>query len=332
MSKGKSYIKRHMGVLFGMAILFVFQGSFLFLSQVELQDLAYLLILEILILAVLLGVDFLRYSKKVKLFEGLLLRPAGEQREKLEPEDILEEKYLEMIDAQIRSRMNTENEFLKNAKEMEQYYNIWVHQVKTPISGMNVVLQSMEPTEDVTELQTQLFSVEQYVDMALQYQRIKAKGNDLSFSEVSLNKVIRENIRKHARLFIGKRLAVTYQETSLKVLSDEKWLSFVLGQLFSNAIKYSTKGTIVIEACEDDDYTYLKVKDEGIGISPEDLSRVFERGYTGYNGRADKKSTGIGLFLCKNVMEMLGHKIEIESELGKGTEVVLKFSKHRITE
>ena len=106
----------------------------------------------------------------------------------------------------------------------------------------------------------------------------------------------------------------------------------MLGQIITNAVKYSDKGSITISAYEDECNTYLSVKDEGIGISPEDLPRVFERGYTGYNGRADKKSTGIGLFLCKSVTRMLGHKIQISSEPGKGTEVTIIFSKQRITE
>ena len=301
-------------------------------SQVCLEDLAYLLILELFVLGVIMTVDLIRYKARVKQVEDLLKRPVVEQSYNVEAKDILEERYVDLIHAQEKSRVDTENMSAKSSKDMEQYYNIWVHQIKTPISGMNVLLQSMEPTEEVGELQNQLFSVEQYVDMALQYQKIKSTTNDFSFAEIPLNKVIRENIRKYARLFIEKKLAVRYEETALRVLTDEKWISFVLGQIITNAVKYSDKGSITISACEDERNTYLSVKDEGIGISPEDLPRVFERGYTGYNGRADKKSTGIGLFLCKSVTRMLGHKIQISSEPGKGTEVTIIFSKQRITE
>lgn len=301
-------------------------------SQVRLEDLAYLLILELFVLGVIMTVDLIRYKARVKQVEDLLKRPVAEQSYNIEAKDILEERYVDLIHAQEKSRVDTENISARSSKDMEQYYNIWVHQIKTPISGMNVLLQSMEPTEEVGELQNQLFSVEQYVDMALQYQKIKSTTNDFSFAEIPLNKVIRENIRKYARLFIAKKLAVRYEETALRVLTDEKWISFVLGQIITNAVKYSDKGSITISAYEDECNTYLSVKDEGIGISPEDLPRVFERGYTGYNGRADKKSTGIGLFLCKSVTRMLGHKIQISSEPGKGTEVTIIFSKQRITE
>lgn len=301
-------------------------------SQVRLEDLAYLLILELFVLGVIMTVDLIRYKARVKQVEDLLKRPVAEQSYNVEAKDILEERYVDLVHAQEKSRVDTENISARSSKDMEQYYNIWVHQIKTPISGMNVLLQSMEPTEEVGELQNQLFSVEQYVDMALQYQKIKSTTNDFSFAEIPLNKVIRENIRKYARLFIAKKLAVRYEETALRVLTDEKWISFVLGQIITNAVKYSDKGSITISAYEDECNTYLSVKDEGIGISPEDLPRVFERGYTGYNGRADKKSTGIGLFLCKSVTRMLGHKIQISSEPGKGTEVTIIFSKQRITE
>lgn len=301
-------------------------------SQVRLEDLAYLLILELFVLGVIMTVDLIRYKARVKQVEDLLKRPVAEQSYNVEAKDILEERYVDLIHAQEKSRVDTENISARSSKDMEQYYNIWVHQIKTPISGMNVLLQSMEPTEEVGELQNQLFSVEQYVDMALQYQKIKSTTNDFSFAEIPLNKVIRENIRKYARLFIAKKLAVRYEETALRVLTDEKWISFVLGQIITNAVKYSDKGSITISAYEDECNTYLSVKDEGIGISQEDLPRVFERGYTGYNGRADKKSTGIGLFLCKSVTRMLGHKIQISSEPGKGTEVTIIFSKQRITE
>lgn len=301
-------------------------------SQVCLEDLAYLLILELFVLGVIMTADLIHYKARVKQVEDLLKRPVVEQSYNVEAKDILEERYVDLIHAQEKSRVDTENMSARSSKDMEQYYNIWVHQIKTPISGMNVLLQSMEPTEEVGELQNQLFSVEQYVDMALQYQKIKSTTNDFSFAEIPLNKVIRENIRKYARLFIAKKLAVRYEETALRVLTDEKWISFVLGQIITNAVKYSDKGSITISACEDERNTYLSVKDEGIGISPEDLPRVFERGYTGYNGRADKKSTGIGLFLCKSVTRMLGHKIQISSEPGKGTEVTIIFSKQRITE
>ena len=135
-------------------------------SQVRLEDLAYLLILELFVLGVIMTVDLIHYKARVKQVEDLLKRPVAEQSYNVEAKDILEERYVDLIHVQEKSRVDTENISARSSKDMEQYYNIWVHQIKTPISGMNVLLQSMEPTEEVGELQNQLFSVEQYVDMA----------------------------------------------------------------------------------------------------------------------------------------------------------------------
>ena len=325
----KGYIKRHQFGLGCLGIILVFQLCFLLLKKVELQDLIYLLILELLLVCMVSLCDFLLYRKQVVELRELLEHPASDLYCLSDSKDILDNIYIEMVRAQDRSRRHTENDYAELSKEMESYYNMWVHQIKTPIAGMKVLLQTMEPTQEVKELQNQLFAVEQYAEMALQYQRMQQAGKDLSFSSVDLNKVIRENIRKFARLFVGKKLGVCYEETNLRVLSDEKWLSFVLGQVLSNAIKYSNSGSIFISVYEAASFTYVSIRDEGIGICEEDLPRVFEKGYTGYNGRADKSSTGIGLFLCKSVLDMLGHTMRLESTLGKGTEVVIGISKKR---
>ena len=162
--------------------------------------------------------------------------------------------------------------------------------------------------------------------MALQYQRVNGAGNDFVLEEISLDAAIREVIRKYARTMIRKKLRIQYEGTQQMVLSDEKWITFVVEQVLSNAIKYSASGTIHIEVTQEVNWCYIKITDHGIGIRKEDIPRVFEQGFTGYNGHADKKSTGIGLYLCKQVLNKLGHTIRIESEVGKGTTVWIGFS------
>ena len=152
--------------------------------------------------------------------------------------------------------------------------------------------------------------------MALQYVRLDGTTRDLHLSQVSLDQVIRQVVRKYAKLFILKKIRLDFRETGLTVLSDEKWLAFLLEQLLSNALKYTPEGGQVGESGET-----LVIADNGIGIAPEDLPRVFERGFTGQNGRLDKKATGIGLYLCRRVTELLGHTLSITSAPGKGTQV-----------
>lgn len=159
--------------------------------------------------------------------------------------------------------------------------------------------------------------------MVLLYLRMGDMSSDLDFQEYQLDDVIRQAIRKYSKMFILRKIRLDFQETGKRVLTDEKWLVFVIEQILSNGLKYTKKGSISIYMEED----ALVIRDTGIGISPEDLPRVFEKGFTGYNGRRDKKSTGIGLYLCKSILDRLGHKIEIRSQVGQGTSVYLRLDR-----
>lgn len=129
---------------------------------------------------------------------------------------------------------------------------------------------------------------------------------------------------------IRRKIRMHYEKTEATVISDEKWLSFVLEQLLSNAVKYTPEGEISIEVQEEPQHIWLEIRDTGIGIRSEDIPRVFEKGYTGFNGHEDKRSTGIGLYLCREVLQKLGHTIQVQSEVGEGTMVRAGFSKDAI--
>ena len=164
--------------------------------------------------------------------------------------------------------------------------------------------------------------------MALQYQRVNTPGNDYVLEKLRLDDIVREVIHKYAGLMVRAHIPLRYAGTDVMVTTDAKWVAFALEQVLSNAIKYSRSGQpIVIETVSEDGVDYLKIADHGIGIRAEDLSRVFEKGYTGYNGHADKKSTGIGLYLCRLVLTKLGHTIRMESVQGEGTTVWIGFQK-----
>ena len=171
----------------------------------------------------------------------------------------------------------------------------------------------------------ELIKIEQYVEMVLDYLRAGKMSSDLLIEEYSLDKIIRQAIRKYARMFILKKISLEYTEIPVKVLTDEKWLVFVLEQIISNALKYTHKGKIAIYMEEREEKT-LVIEDTGIGIRSEDIPRVFQRGFTGYNGRQDKKSTGIGLYLSKQILEKLHHRIRIESQVEIGTRVCIDLA------
>ena len=197
---------------------------------------------------------------------------------------------------------------------------MWAHQIKTPIAAMRLLLQ--QPELDRGSLEAELFRIEQYVGMVLGYLKLEGDSNDFVLRKRRLDDVVRGCVRKYARLFIIKKLPLNFEETRMTVLTDDKWLAFMIEQLLSNSLKYTSQGEIRIYA----DGKALVVEDTGIGISAEDLPRLGERGFTGYNGREDKKSTGLGLYLCRRICAKLGHKLVIESTPDVGTRVKILFA------
>ena len=213
----------------------------------------------------------------------------------------------------------------KRYSDMIEYYTLWAHQIKTPIASMRLTLQN-EDSQLSRRLKSDLGRVERYVDMVLAYLRLDSSSSDYVLREFELDPLIRSCIKRFSGEFIDRRLSVNFTPTQLRVLSDEKWLSFVLDQLLSNALKYTPEGGITISAEEPDT---LCISDTGIGIAPEDLPRIFEQGFTGYNGRRDKHASGLGLYLCHRVLKKLGHTISAQSEPGKGTVMRICFSRKK---
>lgn len=234
----------------------------------------------------------------------------------------LETQYQRLLMQVLDHKAQMRDEMELKSKELKEYYTMWVHQIKTPISAMRLLLQEKNGEIDLSEELDELFDIERYVEMALQYMRMDSESTDYLLRLTQLDGVVREVVHKYARLFIRGKIRLDYRNVGAWAYTDEKWLAFVLEQVFSNAVKYTPQGTVSIFM---ETAHVLAVADNGIGIRPEDLPRVFEKGYTGYNGHADKSSTGIGLYLCSRIMKKLGHGFTIESEPGKGTKVLIAF-------
>ena len=208
-------------------------------------------------------------------------------------------------------------------EDMTAYYTAWVHQIKTPIAAMRLTLQG-EDTPAARRLMTELGRVEQYVDMALTYLRLEEGGSDYVIRTCAVDDVVRAAVRRFAGEFIDRRIALDYTPVEWETVTDGKWLTFVVEQLLSNALKYTGQDGIVRIYREGDD---LCIRDSGMGIAPEDLPRVFDMGYTGQNGRLDRRSSGIGLYLCRRICRNLRHEIRIESVPGAGTTVRLTLGR-----
>lgn len=340
---------------------------YMYLIGARKQDVVYAAVLDAILLLITVLVGFFRYSSKVKALSNALKRPVEEQAQLPEATDDVEMLYQRLLENQSIARSESESSAAIRQSQMRDYYSMWVHQIKTPISAMKLLLEVereelgqlicdeeqsqchmadmtggdisaaglnaalkqqavlTELSDNMDSFEDELFRIEEYVGMALQYQRVSSTENDFVLEKVSVDGVIRDTIKKYAKIMIRRHIGINYSGTGQEVYTDGKWLAFMLEQILSNAIKYTPQGFVTIETAEEKDRFFITIKDTGIGIKAEDLPRVFEKGYTGYNGHADKKATGIGLYLCRQMADKLGHTIRMESEIGKGTKVWIGF-------
>ena len=314
-----------------------------FLYQLPIEPMVYATVFWLItgICACLNG--FYRYRKKVEQLELIAAAPDINLSQMDSPVGQDERFQQEIMQQLNQMRIDVENASQKSSEDMTDYYTMWAHQIKTPIFALRLLLQ--ESPEENKEKLSELFKIEQYVEMVLGYLRTEDMSSDLKLSRCSLDRIIRDQIHKYAGIFVSKKLTLTYESISQDVLTDEKWLGFVIGQILSNALKYTRTGGIRIylekklslntddvsisignDDCNKVENFTLVIEDTGIGIRAEDIPRIFEKGYTGVNGRDDNRATGIGLYLSNKIMRKLGHRLYIISTEGKGTKVSLEFS------
>lgn len=311
---------------FSLLLLLTFWILFL-LYHLPFQAAGYGTVLTLFWGALLLVPDYFRFRKKHRLLVQLREKAFGELQFLPVPRGILEEDYQELLAVGNRRLSELEDSMNRKYTDLMDYYTLWVHQIKTPIASMRLTLQEADSPLG-RELTGDLMRIEQYVEMVLCYLRLDSDSTDYVFQEYSLDAMIRHAVKKFSPSFIQKKIRLDYRGTQAAVVTDEKWLLFVMEQILSNGLKYTRQqGCITIEVRQP---LLLCIRDTGIGIAKEDLPRVFEKGYTGYNGRTDKKASGIGLYLCKRICRNLGHAITITSRPGEGTEVCLDLRRKEI--
>ncbi len=241
-------------------------------------------------------------------------------------DDVLDADYQQIIRLLCEEAKTREDAASARFTDMVDYYTVWAHQIKTPIASMRLTLSGEDSALSRT-LSGELSRIEQYVEMVLMFLRLDSDSTDYVIRECSLDGIVRQAVRKFAGEFINRRLSLNYGLSDTTVLTDEKWLSFVIEQVLSNALKYTREGGISITL---ESPKTLCISDTGIGIAPEDLPRIFEKGFTGYNGRGDMKASGIGLYLCRRICRNLGHSISAESEPGRGTVIRIGLYRDRL--
>lgn len=323
----KWYLKDRAGMIGTVAVFWLVFSLVYCLYTESLAPLRYSWLLCLYFAVVLLGIDFWRYRRHSQRIQSWCWCwcAASSSDTSEEPQRIEDVLYRECIRKLQEARAEEADRYRIQADDDREYFTVWCHQIKTPIAAMRLLLGEAEfPVRD--EAAAELFKIEEYVDMVLQYLRTDEQTSDYVLRDCDLERLARGAIRKYAPLFVRKRLKLAFNVQPERVLTDEKWVSFIIEQLLSNALKYTKRGTISIYQ-ESGNPRRLVIEDTGIGIAPEDLPRVFDRGYTGFNGRKDKRATGIGLYLAKKIADRLNHRIAIESVQGEGTRVILDFGR-----
>ena len=358
----KGYIKENIRWLAVIFFIVIVMAVTMLGNGISFREIGYGLFVCFFITIVAIVVGYGRHRESFRRLDEMRNNIAVISSDMKTPEYLYEQQYQDCIRTILLEKNQLQNEMLNRQKDLSEYYSMWVHQIKTPIAALKLLidetmavhLDAEEQEENDTyvikeqQKQYELFRIEQYVDMALQYTRLGAETNDFVFQDVMLDEVIKSSIHKYAKLFIHKKLRLIYEPQDMMAVTDKKWLGFVIDQLLSNAVKYTKQGSVTIrvaytaqgQACDNnlklgeaqsqkcwyernaalsEESVRIVIEDTGIGIRAEDLPRICEKGYTGYNGHADQYSTGIGLYLCKAILDKLGHRLVITSEEGKGT-------------
>lgn len=325
MKFAKAYIRqKRRAILFYLGISAVFGVSFA-LYHLPVAAVIYPVLLCGLCSAIYAAADMRRaYLRHKRLSQ--ISRLAASLFGDMPPADTIEsDDYQKIIYYLLEEQRSRETEMTARYNDMIDYYTMWAHQIKTPIAAMRLQLNDEDSALSRT-LSSELLRIEQYVEMVLAYLRLDSSSTDYVIREFDLDGVVRQCIRRFSGEFISRRLKLEYEPLALRVVSDEKWLAFVIEQVLSNALKYTPEGSIAVYS---EAPSTLCIRDTGIGIAPEDLPRIFENGFTGLNGRSDKKASGLGLHMCRRICSKLGHGITVESAPDRGTLVRIDLSRDK---
>ena len=239
-----------------------------------------------------------------------------------DPKSPLECELAEKLEERESELYQKKSEAQSKLTDLLDYYTLWVHQIKTPIAASRLLVAEVSDREVKQQLEQEIFKIDSYTNLVLQYLRLESFHDDLVFEKVQVEDLVKDMVRKYALFFIQKGLTVNLHDLDKTIVTDKKWLLVVIEQILSNSLKYTKEGGLEISM----EGQELCIKDTGIGIKNSDVLRVFERGFSGYNGRLTQQSSGLGLYLSKKISEELGHQIRIESEVGKGTIVRIRFA------
>ena len=315
------FLKHHLYsrrfILSLLLIVFSIMGMFAFIFEDGRSLLEYQLLLAFLLASFFLGMDL---ASAYKEYRNQLFYASGRPQTALE---VLLFEKLALLEMDKKNRAIEEREKLN---DLMDYYTLWAHQIKTPIAASSLLVGEIEDKKVKNQLEQELFKIESYVNIVLQYLRLESFHEDLVLKKENVEDLVKEIVKKYAIFFIQKGLSLNLHDLDRTIITDRKWFVVILEQVLSNSLKYTSQGGIEIYFQEDT----LYIKDSGLGIQDADLLRVFERGFSGYNGRLTQQSSGLGLYLSKKIADELGHQISITSQVGQGTTVMISFSEKKM--
>lgn len=319
------YIRSKRRVVIAFAIAVAIFSVVFYLMHIPLRVIWYPALICVVCAAIYAVIDFNSYRRKHNALINAMNNIDVTTDNLPAQTELIERDYQELLSCMLKQKNRKIQDIRGAREETTEYVAMWTHQIKTPLTALQLTAGTV-PEPEHTELMARLFEIENYVDTMLQFVRLEGNVNDLVLKPYNLKSMVNQAVKYFARIFITKNLQVQINvPDELEIVTDEKWFVFVLKQLISNALKYTEKGAVKISASKYDNTVTLTIEDTGIGIAPEDIPRIFERGYTGYNGRKDKKASGLGLYLTKRITKLLSQSITITSVPAKGTKVTLQI-------
>lgn len=329
----KSFIKDK--ILLGFLLLFGIATIEIFLIPYPFGNFIKIYIPVTIIFLYIIGL-FIEYFIKRRFYKGLedTLNNLDDKyliSEIIKVPSFMEGKILKDLLEQInKSMVENVNRYKYKQEDYKEYIELWIHEIKIPIAASKMIVENNK-NEVTKSIDEELDKVENYIEQALYYARSNTVEKDYYVKKVNLKDIVNESIKKNKNVLIHEKISVNVHDLELEVNTDNKWVVFILNQIIQNSIKYKKQDRnleIEIYAKQGKENVILYIKDNGIGIKKGEITRAFEKGFTGTNGRLiGKKSTGIGLYLCKNLCNKLGIAIELNSVENEGTEIRLVFPK-----
>ncbi|QWG71445.1 HAMP domain-containing histidine kinase [Bacillus mycoides] len=323
------FIKDKMVVILSNVLVFIILAGILLTVNVQFIIIFFVFCIWFFPLIIYMAIEFIKCKNYHNEINGIL---ENLEKKYLLPEVVKESNFIhgEKLNAILKEVSRDMHENVKYYSDMQsdyrEYIETWVHEIKTPIASTKLIIENNQ-NEVTNKIDSQLDRIEGFVEQVLYYSRSNNVGKDYIIKPINLDDVVRTVIKRNYRDFIHKRIKLDMKNINEIVYSDKKWVEFIVNQILGNSIKYSNnkEQMIRIYSIKKANSVILTIEDNGVGIITKDINRVFEKGFTGENGRRFSKSTGMGLYLCEKLCSKLGMKIGIESEVNKGTRVTLIF-------